>query len=452
MSTNPWDRAFRDRMEHNTASVPSGTWEAIQANLPKQAAKSRRGLWLTLLMIGIALTLGWMVLESDNASSSSTNIAAIANPENRSGGVVVSASGMGEIPRVSSSQEAEKTEPQARDQEAAVPTPTPTATTQRQIANVAPEETEERKEVQIEAVSVLTNVESRAIVQTAANTSVGMAEAAPESRSSVQLVPLDVLYTTPEIQITPDVTVTDCYSFGKVKRGRWLIEAYTGPSYSLKSLSSRAQENVDDYIVGRDSTESAQISWNAGLRFGYEHYSGVTAKVGIHYTLVNELFKLETRTSGVLIDTTFDNMGNIISIDTSFVDGVRTKQTQNRYHSVDIPLLIGYRVDNGDWDFGIEAGPLFNIVHKAKGDMIDAAGEPFSFSDTSDPSYQEVFKDRLGVSIYAGLYASKRIGTNMWAFVEPHIQYRLKSVTVDSYPIEQKQTSIGLSLGIRLKL
>jgi hypothetical protein len=139
-------------------------------------------------------------------------------------------------------------------------------------------------------------------------------------------------------------------------------------------------------------------------------------------------------------------------VDTTTEVGTRTEQQQNRFHSIDIPLLIGYRIDNGNWDFGIQVGPVINLVYSAKGKIIGANGESISFSDQSDPTYTEVFKDQVGISLFAGIYASKRVGNKLWVFAEPHLHHRFSSVTLDDYPIDQRQTNIGLSIGLRVKL
>ena len=84
--------------------------------------------------------------------------------------------------------------------------------------------------------------------------------------------------------------------------------------------------------------------------------------------------------------------------------------------------------------------------------MISATGEPFSFSDESDPNYQPVFNTSLGIGLYAGIYASKRVADKLWVFVEPNVHHRFKSVTRDDFAIDQRQTNISLSFGLRYKL
>ena len=241
--------------------------------------------------------------------------------------------------------------------------------------------------------------------------------------------------------------VTDCYDFGSKRKGNITLDVYTGPSVAIKSMKSRA-EDVSSYINMRDTTESGQLSWNAGIRLGYEHQSGFTLRVGGHYSLVNEVFKTQTRTTQA--EVIYDNQG--MPIDTIWRDGTRTKQTQNRYHALDVPLLVGYQIQNGDWYFGVQAGPTFNLMFNAKGDMLNPLGQVSSFSDESDMNYSPVFKDRVGVSVYGSVYAAKRIGTSLYAFIEPSVLHRTGSITLDNYPIDQRQTLVNLSIGLRYVL
>lgn len=257
----------------------------------------------------------------------------------------------------------------------------------------------------------------------------------------------------------PDPT-KDCYSFGrkgsKGGGGVLFAEVYTGPTISTRKLSSRA-EDVSTYIAQRDSTESSRLSWHAGLRLGYWHHSGITARIGAHYTQVNERFDYVNGSfvgSVTRIDTFFDSGGNIIDIDTVLVpvSGQRIKTTHNRYHTVDIPLLLGYQVSQNNWTFGIQAGPVFNVAFVKKGDILSPIdGEPVSISDNKPMQYP-AYKDKLGMSIYASAHIAHRIGYRTLVYAEPHLHHRLKTLTLDSYPIDQRQTNIGLSIGLRVVL
>ncbi|MDX1407016.1 MAG: hypothetical protein R3330_02755, partial [Saprospiraceae bacterium] len=253
-----------------------------------------------------------------------------------------------------------------------------------------------------------------------------------------------------------EVMTTECYSFGKRGLGHFEIDIYSGPSFATKSMTSRS-EGVRDYILSRDTTEFNRLGFHIGARAAYHHPSGFFARAGIQYTQLNERFDYENGSSTQTIittDTIYDAMGNVVDIvlDTVVTTGTRIKKTYNRFHFVDVPVLLGYQMENLDWAYGIQAGPVFNVAFARKGDILAPNGVPGSFSDQQSSDYHAVFKDQLGLSIYGSIYAQKRIGEALYAFIEPHVLHRLKSITLDSYPIDQRQTSMGLSLGVRLKL
>jgi hypothetical protein len=479
MSTHPLDRTFRKGLKGKSATVPAGLWDSIQRQLP--ATNPPRKL-LPFWLVGSALVLAMLATFLLWPDSEIRDNIESTTPEDPNIEQVLPLTPDSEVlnEQMDSELGVENVVPLTsivENSDVAVTDLAGTeAATQKRSLISTPDypigETPTSKIVPSEPsdeilenssqqhlpgntqMAVIENEGTKLAVSVSLNSTEEILEK-DESRQAhavFDIAPIRLLGTEVEYKSELGLKVTDCYAFGKESAGRFLLEIYTGPAFSLRNLSSR-NEDVGDYIAGRDSTESYQLSWLGGLRVGYEHASGLTARTGIQYTLVNEVFRQESRTSRTTIDSVFDSNNDLIRVDTIFETGTRIKQTQNRYHAVDIPLLIGYRIDNGNWDVGIQAGPVFNILFKSKGDMIDpASNEVGSFSDTSDPAYHPVFKDRLGISIYGAVYASKRIGNNLWAFVEPNLLYRLKSITLDSYPVEQKQANIGLSFGLRLKL
>ena len=489
MTMHPLDRAFRKGLKHSSAVVPAGTWESIQAQLPvSRPSGSQRPFW----MIGSALVLAMLTafifwpkstthstmnpspqvdpdskevlaitsdvdthgrdtsFDKDDTAGNSTseNVLALGGDNSDKGDFTAkdnfSIANVSDIPETRPIGESSGTDhiPYTLNNES-------TSSSDNIVGGGQFESSFENTTLSVVDDNVMDDHQSEV---NSPSEIVLAEEETVNHHDSVVIAPISLLKSEVKYESGIGLKVTDCYAFDKKSSGRFLLEIYTGPTFSLRSLSSKG-ENVDDYIEARDFTESSQLSWHAGLRVGYEHQSGITGRTGLHYTLVNEVFRQESRTIRTSIDSIFDSNGDLVRVDTIREIGTRTKQTQNRYHTIDIPLLIGYRIDNGNWDIGIQAGPVFNIAFNAKGDMIDPATDMAgSFSDESDPAYHPVFMDKIGMSIYAGVYASKRVGNNLWVFAEPHLQYRLKSITLDSYPVDQKQTNIGLSIGIRLKL
>lgn len=250
---------------------------------------------------------------------------------------------------------------------------------------------------------------------------------------------------------------TDCYKFGKSVRGNFFADLYFGPVYSMQSLSSRDIE-VAEYIDRRRATESARMSFDAGLRFGYMTPRGYSLMTGLHYTQVNQIFDYfnpdEQRIETIItIDTIITPDTIFVSMDTSqvVITGKRIKKTQNRYYTLDIPLLFGYEFVHGNWNLAVNGGPVLNLLFQQKGDIVAVNGDPVNI-DSDNPTAYNAYKSSLGLSFYASVQASKRIGNTLYFFAEPHVLYRFKSITVDSYPVDERQHNVGLSVGLRMKL
>jgi hypothetical protein len=480
MRTHPLDSAFKDGLQGNSAQVPDGMWDSIQSQLatPKPTAK-RLPFWivgsaLLITLIGaIAFwpqsTLQENPTEKEFADPEFQQTLAIASTDrDQNESIANNATQNNASPEVVPGNSDLDTDSDKNVMNAGIDSKLQESKVTNQVAHSQSSKTlSATTEASNRSNAGSTFLSENILVQSDTKEHLNKTIPIEENHSSGnptgttsnqnhnnKLILIEPINTTSsEVKYDSGIglKVTDCYAFDKKTSGQFFAEVYVGPTFSIRSLSSKG-ESVDDYISARDSTESSQLSFHAGLRIGYEHKSGLTGRAGIVYTLVNEVFKQESKYSRTIIDSVFDTNGDLIRVDTTLETGTRVKQTQNRYHTVDIPLLIGYRIDNGNWDIGIQAGPIFNIAFNAKGDMINpTTGIVGSFSDSSDPDYHPVFKDKIGISIYASVYASKRIGDNLWAFVEPHLQYRLKSITLDSYPVEQKQTNIGLSIGLRYK-
>ena len=443
MSEHRLDQVFKQRLGDGSMQVPKDMWEGLEPFLPDADRRRRRGIvWITGIgVLLVAMAMSWWLLASDaDPSSSASTPSVIAAGDNKEESIET-------IDYTSDRlNNAEVTNEEATTTQTVYPPTKSIATNSMQRSSPTAQTGE---------------FSSRPVVMTEGNP-----KDAGTDNSSVLNTQINYPsnYLATSIQMLSGFTRTlpdpakDCYSFGRKSHGgngAWFAEVYAGPTISLRSLSSR-NEDVSVYIAARDSTESSRLSWHAGIRLGYLHPSGITMRVGGHYTLVNELFDyFDGSSMGVTIsfDTIRDAGGNIISIDsdTVIVSGQRIKTTHNRFHTIDIPFLLGYQFTNGHWSYGIHAGPVLNVAFIKKGDILSPAGDPVSISNNASMPYP-AFEDHLGLSVFASMHIGKRIGQRTTIFAEPHIHHRLRAITLDAYPIDQRQTNIGLSLGLRLAL
>ncbi len=242
--------------------------------------------------------------------------------------------------------------------------------------------------------------------------------------------------------------LNDCFSDGA---NRWFMDLYLSPDYAKKSLTGTKPE----YINSRLSSESALLSYSGGIMAGYKFNKNILIKTGLNFTTINEKFHIvikdvkNTQTI-ITIDTIWNTDGTYqISRDTTIKEiyGKEDIQKINNYSMIDIPVIFGYQFKHNDFNIGINAGIVLNILTYQKGTMLNMNGEVVSFNKQSDNP--DIFNKNLGISIYTSAYFGYRINRNIELFAEPKFRYFLKPFTNNNYPLTQKFTKFGISLGPR---
>jgi hypothetical protein len=187
---------------------------------------------------------------------------------------------------------------------------------------------------------------------------------------------------------------------------------------------------------------------------GYESGSGFSLRSGLGYTRINSVAE-------VIVDTTFTTIGTGISEviingpgDTTFITGVverritttGTTRYYNRLSTIDVPILLGKTFRAGKWRFGVEAGPVLNILNSgsARYQMADGA-----FSTRADN--ENLFRNRLsGIGWQGSLSANFQvlpkldIGLGLNAFRQPKGGFE-----VAGSPTSTRYTLYGVRLGIK---
>lgn len=440
MNQDITDRIFRERLGQGTASVPEGLWENVEQKLPVFRHRRTWIGWWFAISFGVMVS-GIAIFFNSGVPTTQTNEFQPGSPQTES---LATHKHNTTILPPADAPASERTEQQNSNDAAVVPASQPVLRSSVSSGNtLAMTSTHHSGQTTASAVS------ERAVVS-------GDALLLKRDFITVQRLSPGPEFLVHRRRHLPDPE-KDCYDFGR--RGNWargvlFAEVYAGPVLANHRMASRS-EDVSAYIHLRDSTESARLSWHAGLRLGYRHSSGATLRIGGHYTMVNEVFDYfdgSFSQTVTRIDSIFDAGGNLIRTDTIRVvqTGQRIKKTYNRYHMIDLPLLAGYEGRYGIWHYGVHAGPVFNVAFIKKGDILSPAGDPVSISD-SDPAAYPAFADRLGLSIYGAALLGRRIGEHTYLYSEIYIHHRLRSMTMDTYPIDQRQTNAGLSVGLRMK-
>ncbi len=245
----------------------------------------------------------------------------------------------------------------------------------------------------------------------------------------------------------------DCYSFGRRHQSNFTIDVYTGLGIALRPMGS-ANEDVSNYIDARQETESFKYLFTFGGRINLMMNNGLAFRGGLHYTQIGEKFDY-TDTSAVriitIIDTTFVGGDTIVNTTQEVQEGTIIKRINNRFHSIDIPLLVGYDVPLGRMQASVSAGPVLNISAWQRGQFLSPSLEPV-FIETDSPDYYPAYKTSLGIGVYLSAALAVPITEKMWLFGEPYMLHRFNPVTLDDYSIRQQNTNMGLNVGLKLKI
>lgn len=249
--------------------------------------------------------------------------------------------------------------------------------------------------------------------------------------------------------------VVICPSDKKMRNTNWDIEAFASPAdFTFKTVTNNTA--TQEFLNRKDSSEKMKLGFSAGFRIVKPITDNFSVKTGLQYTQANEQFtyrtenEVKTTTVITVRNITLAN-GSIITVsDTSILQqiGYKTNSVNNSYKTIDVPVLLGYEFGNEDWRFGINTGVLFNITTWNKGVTLDSSLLPQSFSKESNL----IYKNNIGLGLYAGFSFTKRINYNTLVFAEPYIRYNLSNMTTASSTFNQRFTVGGLAVGLRFNL
>ncbi|HJV19498.1 MAG TPA: outer membrane beta-barrel protein [Sediminibacterium sp.] len=285
---------------------------------------------------------------------------------------------------------------------------------------------------------------------------------APSSRSNAALIPLQrkghfasgervVAYNNHAGSIK---NIIICPSDKNLRNTDWDLEVFASPDLSFKTVSSNTASQ--QFMSRKDSSESARVGFTAGFRIVKPLNEHFLIKAGLQYAQINEHFtyktadEIKTTTVITVRNITLAN-GTVVTVsDTSVLQQAVNKYNtvNNRYKSIDVPVLLGYQFGNDDLKIGINAGVVVNLNSSYKGVMLDSTLSPQPIDKNSSVGY----KTNIGVGLYAGFNISKRINYNTSVFAEPYLRYNLSDITTPQSVYKQRFSVGGLSLGLRFNL
>jgi hypothetical protein len=170
----------------------------------------------------------------------------------------------------------------------------------------------------------------------------------------------------------------------KSNNPKWFLDLYASPDYPFVSPPPEDEQSKLSYAIG--------IKLNRSLG---KHFS---IKTGIQYSQV------------IIIG-----------------DSVGSPENPLHLKRLDLPVLAGYSIGNGNLKTTINGGFVFNLYTWPHG----------------------FFKTNTGVSLYLGVNFETKINEKFSLFGEPYYRYQLTSMTVSSVPIMKFIDIVGINIGAR---
>ena len=261
----------------------------------------------------------------------------------------------------------------------------------------------------------------------------------------------------PSRQATVDNPIKEedlaCAKFEETRIWTSSIDFMVSPDIVTRSLEP-VNPQYTDYATARNATESFRYGFSAGVRFSTTSPAGFAVRSGLNFSQINEQFAYESeQEERITVTIAYGPNGQVIGRDT-VVDFVSTQRfSNNRYSTVDIPLLVGYEFSAGSkFQVSVNGGTFINMLFTQNGEFLSPSTfEPVAFSGDRPDTYH-AYRNRLGLAFYGSLGVTYRLNDQFDILVEPHFKWRPQSVTVPGYVLDQRYFTSGLFIGFRKKV
>ncbi len=240
---------------------------------------------------------------------------------------------------------------------------------------------------------------------------------------------------------------TDCSNFGKLYSG---LYAEVSASFDAAQRQFSAEKEIDaSYLETREDSEQQNIAYSAGFHLTALTQSGLSLTSGFDYHQISEKFIFQDGFKTIMVIEEIKNAnGDVIRRDTLSKTVPRIQSEKNKYHLMQIPLLLGFEINAQNYSMGVFAGPILNVVFKQEVRFLSRD----ELVPTDYSNNHNVFRKNLGIGWQAGVKFGYRInGRNQITF-QPYIQSNPKSFTQDDFPIKQKYFITGIRFGWKTKI
>lgn len=242
---------------------------------------------------------------------------------------------------------------------------------------------------------------------------------------------------------TPAVKISEDCPGAPAKK--YYIEAYISPDYAIKKYNDTGQSTL---VARRKESLRFHSAFSAGMRYTRVFTNGMSVRTGINFSQINE--KLSYAQDNVVqIMYVINNQGD--TTDSYYVRGTRYKNSYNHFRTVDVPLLVGYEMGNDRLRANINAGAVVNIYSWQQGETLDNNGNRVTIT-TGKPENPYQYKTNVGIGFTAGASLYYKLNNRLYAMAEPYFRYNFSPMNKEVLSIQERFTTIGLRLGIRVDI
>ena len=227
---------------------------------------------------------------------------------------------------------------------------------------------------------------------------------------------------------------------------KYYFEVYAGPDYASKKFSDTASSML---LQKRKESTSFRSAFSAGIRYTRVFENGASIRTGINYSQINEKFSYVQ--SNVVQVTYITDPATGDTTGTFLTRGTRYKTTNNRYHTLDVPLLLGFETGNGRLHANFNAGVVLNIYSWQKGESLDTSFKPVNISTGKSASLYQ-YKTNIGAGFMGSISVYYKLNERLHLLAEPYFRYNFSPMNKEMLSLQEKFTTIGLRLGIRMDL
>lgn len=225
---------------------------------------------------------------------------------------------------------------------------------------------------------------------------------------------------------------------------KYYFEVYAGPDYVFKKYSDTGTSLINK----RKESLSFRSAYSAGIRYTRVFGNGISLRVGANYSQVNEKFSY-VKDNVVQIVYVINTNGD--TTDSYYVRGTRYNTSYNRYRTIDLPITLGYEMGNGRFHANINTGVVVNLYSWQSGESLDNNFNPVSITTGKDNNpYQ--YKTNVGLGFIGAASLYYRLNDNLHLMAEPYLRYNFSPMNKEAVTLQEKFTTIGLRLGIRMDI